>query len=93
MNQQILSKFEQIATERNLKMSDGSTIRVLTHRAPEESRNNLTMFMIGGWGTIVDRWDNVTLEAMKDFDVVYFESREKHSSILVKGSISTEQKI
>jgi len=44
------------------------------------------MLLIGGWGTIVDVWDTFTLEVAKYFDVLFLETREKQSSILVKNS-------
>ncbi|MHA1219244.1 MAG: hypothetical protein ACTSO5_11300 [Candidatus Heimdallarchaeaceae archaeon] len=67
-------------------MSNGSQIRLLLLKAPRETKNGFTMMIMGGWGTIVHRWDIIVLEAAKYFDIVFLESREKHSSILVKKS-------
>ncbi len=85
-SQFVESEFEQRATAKYLTMSDDSQIRVLMLNAPKESKNGFTMMIMGGWGTIVHRWDTIVLEAAKYFDIVFFESREKHSSILVKKS-------
>jgi len=67
-------------------VSDGSQIRVLLSKAPKEEYNELTFVLIAGWNTVVSGWDEVLLEAMKDFDVVYIETREKGSSIVVKNA-------
>ncbi|TFG08475.1 hypothetical protein EU534_02795 [Candidatus Heimdallarchaeota archaeon] len=80
----LIAKFEEIAEERYITVSDSSMVRVYLTNAPEESKNGYTLFMIPGWATIVPSWDEVLLEAMKYFDIVYFESREKDSSILNK---------
>jgi len=78
----LIAKFENLAEEKFVKVSDGTKIRVYLTYAPEKSKNGFTLLMIPGWATIVPSWDEVLLEAMKYFDIVYFESREKHSSIL-----------
>jgi hypothetical protein len=77
-----LSKFEEIATEVYVKLSDGTELRTLQVKAPKETANGLTLFLAAGWSSIVPTWDVVVLEAMKYFDIVYFESREKNSSKL-----------
>ena len=80
----LVAEFEKIAEERYVTASDGTQLRVYLTTAPPESKNGYTLFMIPGWATIVPSWDEVLLEAMKYFDIVYFESREKDSSILNK---------
>ena len=80
------AEFEEHAEERYFTVSDGSQIRVLLSKAPKEEHNELTFVVIAGWNTVVSGWDEVLLEAMKDFDVVYIETREKGSSIVVKNT-------
>ncbi|MHA1398516.1 MAG: alpha/beta fold hydrolase, partial [Candidatus Heimdallarchaeaceae archaeon] len=78
------AKYEDLCEEQLLRMSDGTTVRVLRTYAPAETRNGFILFFVAGWGSVVLGWDDVLLEAMKDFDIVYFESREKASSTLAK---------
>ena len=78
------AEYEEHAEERYITVSDGSLIIVLLSTAPKEEHNDLTLVLIAGWNTVVSGWDEVLLEAMKDFDVVYIETREKGSSIVVK---------
>ena len=80
------AKYEEHAEERYFTVSDGSQIRVLLSKAPKEEYNGFSFVLIAGWNTIVSGWDGVLLEAMKDFDVVYIETREKGSSIVVKNT-------
>ncbi|MHA1532764.1 MAG: hypothetical protein ACTSR6_12290, partial [Candidatus Heimdallarchaeota archaeon] len=80
------AEYEEYAEERYFTVSDGSQIRVLLSKAPKEEYNELTFVLIAGWNTVVSGWDEVLLEAMKDFDVVYIETREKGSSIVVKNA-------
>ena len=80
----LIAEYEKIAEEKYITVSDGTQIRLYLTTAPVESRNGYTLFMIPGWATIVPSWDEVLLEAMKYFDIVYFESREKDSSVLNK---------
>ncbi|HUU77244.1 MAG TPA: hypothetical protein VMX55_02785 [candidate division Zixibacteria bacterium] len=78
------AEYEEHAEERYITVSDGSQIRVLLSKAPKEEHNGLTFVLVAGWNTVVPGWDEVLLEAMKDFDIVYIETREKGSSIVVK---------
>ncbi|MHA1668743.1 MAG: hypothetical protein ACTSUR_08800 [Candidatus Heimdallarchaeaceae archaeon] len=55
-------------------------MRVLRTYVPAETRNGFILFFVAGWGSVVLGWLDVLLEAMNDFDMVYFESREKASS-------------
>ncbi len=80
------AKYEDFCEEHFLKMSDGTTVRILRTYAPKKSSNGFTLFIVAGWGSVVLGWDDVLLEAMKDFDIVYFETREKASSTLAKKS-------
>jgi hypothetical protein len=76
------AQYEELAEERYITVSDGSQIRVLITKAPKEKHNGFTFVLVAGWNTVVPGWDEVLLEVMKDFDVVYFESREKKSAIV-----------
>ncbi|MFW9852316.1 MAG: alpha/beta fold hydrolase [Candidatus Thorarchaeota archaeon] len=81
-----VSDFEKRATAKELIMSDTATIKVFHSKAPEKTRNGYTLVLIPGWATIVPSWDEFLMEAADDFDVVYFESREKESCKLTKES-------
>ncbi len=78
------AKYEKEASEKYLIMSDGSELRILQTSAPEETREDFTLLMIPGWGSVVQGWDDVLLAAIPYFDIVYFESREKGSCKLAK---------
>ncbi|NHJ32732.1 MAG: hypothetical protein FK732_07710 [Asgard group archaeon] len=79
------AEYEEHAEERYITVSDGSQIRVLLSKPPKEKHNGFTFVLVAGWNTVVPGWDAVLLEAMKDFYVVYIETREKGSSIVVKN--------
>ncbi|MHA2357986.1 MAG: alpha/beta fold hydrolase [Candidatus Heimdallarchaeaceae archaeon] len=81
-----VSEFEKEAESIELMMSDNATIRVLRTRPPEKTEDTLSLILVAGWGTVVISWDEFLLEAMKDFEVIYFESREKASCKLDKKS-------
>ena len=81
-----LAEFEEKAEAIILVMSDNTPIRVLRTKASTKDNNGLTMIVIPGWGTIVPSWDEFLMEAYKDFEVVYFESREKASCGLTRKS-------
>ncbi len=75
----LVSEFESIAKEQYFKTSDGAEIKVLTTKAPKDIAIGYTLMLIPGWGTVVPGWEKVLMEAAKDFDVLYIESREKGS--------------
>ena len=78
------AEYERYAEESYLEMSDGSKLKILRTFAKEDTSNGHTIFVNPAFGSIVLGWDELLIEAMKDFDIVYFESREKGSSKLVK---------
>ena len=80
------AKYEEIAEESFHVASDGSEIRVLTSKAQEKPGIGYTLLLLPGWNTVVLAWDEVLMEASKDFDIVYLDSREKGSSKLAKKS-------
>lgn len=79
-----VSEFEKLAKSSMVPISDGSKLKVFRYTPPKEKFNGYTLFLSVGWGTVVSAWDQLLLEATKDFDVVYYESREKGSSELPK---------
>jgi len=78
------AKYEDKAEELYLEMSDTSQLRILRTYAKDGTKNGYTILMVAGWGSVVLGWDEVLLEAMKDFDIIYLETREKGSSRLAK---------
>lgn len=86
MDKLSVSKFEKKAEELMVTMSDGASLRILRSTPPKEKFNGYSMVLMVGWGTIVPSWDPLLMEAIKDFDLIYFESREKDSSNLPKSS-------
>ena len=60
----LVAKYEELAEEKFITVSDGTVIRNYLTTAPKESRNGYTLFLIPGWATIVPSWDEVLLEAM-----------------------------
>ncbi|MCE7742308.1 MAG: hypothetical protein GOP50_07585 [Candidatus Heimdallarchaeota archaeon] len=89
----LVAKYEELAEEIHITVSDGTTVRTYYTTAPEKTKNGFTLFFIPGWATIVPSWDEVLLEAMIYFDVVYFESREKDSSVLNKKTKNTLDRV
>ncbi|MHA1197822.1 MAG: hypothetical protein ACTSQF_00495 [Candidatus Heimdallarchaeaceae archaeon] len=89
----LVAKYEELAEEKHIKVSDGTTVRTYCTTAPKETRNGYTLFFLPGWATIVPSWDEVLLEAMSYFDIVYFESREKDSSVLNKKTRNTLDRV
>jgi hypothetical protein len=84
VNKFMTSKYEKLAEEIFVKVSDGSELRILRSKAQEKPNTGFTFLLIPGWNTVVPGWDEVLLDAMKDFDLVYLETREKGSSRLNK---------
>ena len=82
----VLSEFEKKAEIITLTMSDNTPIRVLKTKAAKKENTGLTMFVNPGWATIVPSWNEFLMEAIKDFDIIYFESREKASCDLTRKS-------
>ena len=79
-----VSEFEKNSKSFDLPMSDGAKLRIYRSKPPKKDFNGYSMIVMPGWGTVVPAWDYFFMEAIKDFDVIYFESREKGSSYLPK---------
>ncbi|MBY9001797.1 MAG: hypothetical protein KGD64_12840 [Candidatus Heimdallarchaeota archaeon] len=78
------AEYEKYAEESYLVMSDGSQLKILRTFAPKKTSNGYTLFVNPAFGSIILGWDEFLNEAMQDFDIVYYESREKGSSKLIK---------
>ena len=89
-NMKLVSEFEEKAKEEYIKVSDGSEVKILTTKAPKDKFNGYTFVIIPGWGTIVPGWEEVLMEAIKDFNILYIESREKISFRPGKGRIKND---
>ena len=83
----LISEFENASKEQYVKVSDGSEVMILTTKAPKERANGYTFLLVPGWGTIVPGWEDLLMEAIKDFNILYIESREKLSFRPGKGRI------
>jgi pimeloyl-ACP methyl ester carboxylesterase len=81
-----VSEYEKLAKAQDLVMSDNTSIRVLTSKPEKSKANGYVLFVVPGWSTVVPAWEKFLMEAMKDFEIVYFESREKASSGLTRKS-------
>ncbi|MHA1198076.1 MAG: hypothetical protein ACTSQF_01780 [Candidatus Heimdallarchaeaceae archaeon] len=86
-NYNLISEFEDRAKEEFIKVSDGSEVKILTTKASEKNFNGFTFLILPGWGTVVPGWEKVLMEAIKDFNILYIESREKHSFRPGEGKI------
>ena len=80
------SMYEIEASEQYLTMSDGTELRILQTFASKDTSEDFTLFIVPGWGSVVQGWDDVLLAAIPYFDIIYFESREKGSSRIGKKS-------
>ena len=81
-----VSEYEKFAKSQDLIMSDNTSIKVLTSKPEKSKANGYVLFVNPGWSTVVPAWDKFLMEAKKDFEIVYFESREKASSGLTRKS-------
>ena len=84
LNKFMKAEYEKIADESYFLVSDGSEIRVLSSKPQDKPGNGYTLLLLPGWNTVVPGWDEVLMEAAKDFEVLYIESREKGSSKLAR---------
>ncbi|MHA1520096.1 MAG: hypothetical protein ACTSRK_07920 [Promethearchaeota archaeon] len=90
------AEFENFCDHHYIPMSDGTQLLVLTscslvsrdHPSLGEEENKQTLLLVPGWGSIVPSWEAFLLEAVRYFDVVYVETREKDSSLLTPSSVS-----
>ncbi len=86
-NEQMVAEFEKLAKEEYIKVSDGSEVKILTTKAPKDKANGYILLLVPGWGTVVPGWEDLLMEAVKDFDILYIESREKLSFRPGEGKI------
>jgi pimeloyl-ACP methyl ester carboxylesterase len=71
---------EKKAKEIYCEMSDGTQVRILDFDLAKKP-NKYTIFLIPGFVTVFLSWEILVEILSKDFRVLYFESREKSSSI------------
>ena len=66
-----VTKYEKIAEESYVRMSDGSEVKTLQTKAEKNNFNGYTFLLIPGWATTVPGWDEMLMEASKDFNILY----------------------
>lgn len=74
------AEIEKKAKEIYCEMSDGMKVRILDFDLAEKP-NKYTIFLIPGFVTVFLSWEVLVEILSKDFRILYFESREKSSSI------------
>ena len=80
-NNDLCSDFEKLASEHYFEMSDGVKVRILKFDLAEKP-NETILFFIPGFVTVFQSWEKVLKPLSKEFQILYFESREKASSIM-----------
>lgn len=68
--------------EKMIHLSDGCTIRTLNASAFGIEKP-ITLLLIAGWGSVDITWNDIVEENLKHFNLVYVETREKYSSVLI----------
>ncbi len=74
------AEIEKKAKEIYCEMSDGMKVKILDFDLAEKP-NKYTIFLIPGFVTVFLSWEVLVEILSKDFRILYFESREKSSSI------------
>jgi len=74
------AEIEKKAKEIYCEMSDGTKVRILDFDLAEKP-NKYTIFLIPGFVTVFLSWEILIEILSKEFRILYFESREKSSSI------------
>lgn len=69
-------------SEQDITVSDGSILCTFHLKFPVEHSYRKTVVFLGGWGAPISVSDAIVREAVKNFDVLIIESREKGSSRL-----------
>ncbi len=75
------SEVEKLGKETYYTMSDGTKVRVLVFDSAENI-HEYSIFVIPGFLTVFQGWDDAIAPLSKEYKVYYFESREKSSSIM-----------
>lgn len=70
-----------MANEHFIEVSDGSILRILKADCISDV-NAYTLLFLGGWGTLANCWEDILIEVSKSFNLIYVETREKHTSKL-----------
>jgi len=74
------AEIEKKAKEIYCEMSDGTKVKILDFDLAENP-NKYTIFLIPGFTTVFLSWEILVEILSKEFRILYFESREKSSSI------------
>lgn len=74
------AEIEKKAKEIYCEMSDGTKVKILDFDLAEKP-NKYTIFLIPGFTTVFLSWEILVEILSKEFRILYFESREKSSSI------------
>ena len=74
------AEIEKKAKEIYCEMSDGTKVKILDFNLAENP-NKYTIFLIPGFTTVFLSWEILVEILSKEFRILYFESREKSSSI------------
>ncbi|MGC9778663.1 MAG: alpha/beta hydrolase [Candidatus Heimdallarchaeota archaeon] len=77
----LCSELEKKANIAFYEMTDGTKIRVLEFDFAKNP-NKYTLLFIPGFATVFQSWQEVLEPLSKEFRILYFESREKNSSIM-----------
>ncbi len=75
------SEYEKKANIAFYEMTDGTKIRVLEFDFAKNP-NKYTLLFIPGFATVFQSWQEVLEPLSKEYRILYFESREKNSSIM-----------
>ena len=75
------SETEKLGKETYYTMSDGVKVKVIEFDHAENP-HEYSIFVIPGFVTVIQSWDEVISILSKEFKIYYFESREKSSSIM-----------
>jgi len=76
----LIAEIEKKAKEIYCEMSDGTKVKILDFDLAENP-NKYTIFLIPGFTTVFLSWEILVEILSKEFRILYFESREKSSSI------------
>jgi pimeloyl-ACP methyl ester carboxylesterase len=61
------------------KVDDGIELRVLRWQ-PQQPRSPVILVLVAGWISVVEGWQEVLRELAPDVEIVYIETREKHTA-------------
>ena len=71
--------------EKLVTVSDGVSLRVIDFRPENDSDERPVLLFVAGWISTIAGWKDVLRVVTPCFRTIYFESREKSSSVIPKG--------